>query len=269
MLPDPLQFLDGFKPHDGPKLDAPWLTLIAIDDRSDSDTTKRLASITRWHRRFIRPKREVIVSGSRPDVDGVEWIKLDKWKGHYAQCYSLWCQRELKNHFDTPFVLIWQTDGFCLDPSMFSSEFCDYDYIGAPFFWTNCVGNGGFSMRSKKFCEEVDRLPDTFNSEDVYFTVNKRRELGAAGVKIAPVCVGRKFSVEIAPNTEPRSNVLAGRFGFHSKGLMSETLNLIFKRWFDFDGMNITLNSGIQWKSGRLVKPFSEVPAYHIAPVVR
>ena len=61
----------------------------------------------------------------------------------------------LKKYIDTDFCLIIQGDGFVIHPENWTDEFLKYDYIGAP--WRNLahysfirVGNGGFSLRSKK-----------------------------------------------------------------------------------------------------------------------
>ncbi len=81
--------------------------------------------------------------------------------------YSRFCLENLHRYVDTEHVLIVQYDGFILNPRLWRDEFLDYDYIGAPWFvadWlvqdftfpkrllgTRIVGNGGFSLRSKKY----------------------------------------------------------------------------------------------------------------------
>lgn len=72
--------------------------------------------------------------------------------------------QNLHNRFDTDYVLTIQDDGFPLRPGV--EKFVGrYDYIGAPWMrhvmWYDwyptpyCVGNGGFSLRSKKICQTV------------------------------------------------------------------------------------------------------------------
>ena len=77
--------------------------------------------------------------------------------------YSKFMLNELHEYFDTSHCLIVQSDAFVVNPECWVNEFLKYDYIGAP--WTenikpndnilldlkkNRVGNGGFSLRSKK-----------------------------------------------------------------------------------------------------------------------
>ena len=68
----------------------------------------------------------------------------------------------LCTRFDSDYVLTIQEDGFPLRPGL--EEFVSkYDYIGAPWVrhstyydlypYKYCVGNGGFSLRSKRLCE--------------------------------------------------------------------------------------------------------------------
>lgn len=74
---------------------------------------------------------------------------------------------ELYRRFSTEYVLIIQDDGFPLTPGI--ERFVGmFDYIGAPWerhmtyydFYPESyrVGNGGFSLRSKRLCAEVARL---------------------------------------------------------------------------------------------------------------
>src|SRR5690349_6482270 len=66
--------------------------------------------------------------------------------------YNRFVVTELHNHFNTEHCLLIQWDGYVINPEAWSDEFLQYDYIGAPWD-TNIVGNGGFSLRSKRFCE--------------------------------------------------------------------------------------------------------------------
>jgi hypothetical protein len=177
----------------------------------------------------MRVRREVILSGSRPDVDSVEWIKLNKWGVDYRVGYSEWCQKKLHLHFDTKFVLIWQYDGFALNPDVWRGEFLDYDYIGAPWniqgSWV--VGNGGFSLRSKRFCEEITRIPDCgTRAEDIYFCHDRRDDLIARGIRFAPHQVADAWA------TDCRGGDVSRRFGFHAWYLMKDVA-FITNRWIN------------------------------------
>ena len=208
----PMRYAGIVCPSTGLVLDLPNVTSITCDDRDDKETTERFAEIAHWHRSFMKLGREVIVSGARPDIDGIDWIKREKWKGNYFMDYSLWCQRELLNHFSTPFVLVWQLDGFAINPGVWTNDFLKYDYIG-PVFWSGIVGNGGFSLRSKRFCESAYRLPDCEEGEDIWFCCRWRRVLEQRGMLFAPQDVAKIWGLDNRHSPEPA-------FGFHGKGLL-------------------------------------------------
>ena len=69
--------------------------------------------------------------------------------------YSRFMINNLSNYVNTDYALVIQWDGYVVDSSKWTDEFLKYDYIGAP--WSNgLVGNGGFSLRSKRlldFCK--------------------------------------------------------------------------------------------------------------------
>ena len=46
--------------------------------------------------------------------------------------YNKRCVSELNNYFDTDFCLIVQFDGKIINPSAWTNDFFNYDYIGAP-----------------------------------------------------------------------------------------------------------------------------------------
>ncbi len=220
---DPLCHLDLFREYDGPVIDLPDVTMITVDDRSDRDTTKRLERITRWHRRFLRPKREVIFSGARPSVDGIDWQRVE-FSSH-PRDYNQWCLREAYRCFSTRFVLIWQLDGFVLNPKQWRPSFLEYDYIGSPFFFIpGAVGNGGFSLRSKRLCKMASSLPDQGESaEDAFVCVAHRKRLVKRGLRFAPIELASKWGIEsIDPNAD-----LSGVFGFHGKPLLKSALAML------------------------------------------
>jgi hypothetical protein len=249
MWPDPLRQLELLAPYTGRVIDWSDVTTITVDDRHDKPVTTCLASITKWHRRFLRPAREVIVSGARPDVDGIEWIRAKKFVGNKREAYSLWCQKELSNHFDTPFVLVWQSDGFVLNPKFWTDDFMRYDYVGSPFYFNqDLVGNGGFSLRSKMFCKEADKLPDLGSvPEDAYFCIDKRRELESKGVRFCPILLAKTWGNELGPTDRG----LYECFGFHGRCFLRHIPGFV-------SGMaskERTLRSGALWNGNSLVQP--------------
>lgn len=131
--------------------------------------------------------------------------------------YNRFLSRRLIEHVATPFVLVFQWDGFVLDPGGWNDAFLDYDYIGAPWEEASAlagrrVGNGGFSLRSRRLLEalqdpELEFDPD--RPEDKVICRELRPVLEARhGVRFAPLELARRFAFEHPPPAHPT-------FGFH------------------------------------------------------
>lgn len=129
---------------------------------------------------------------------------------------SEFLMRKLNSFIDTEYVLIIEHDGYILNPQAWANYFFHFDYIGAPWWYTDGmnVGNGGFSFRSKKLCEVLATDPRIrqFHGEDFHICRTYRRILEEQGIRFAPECVARKFSFEGNPRSGLRWN---GQFGFH------------------------------------------------------
>jgi hypothetical protein len=130
-----------------------------------------------------------------------------------------------------------QADGFVIHPESWTDEFLDYDYIGAPwplrkdayvdpFGVHQRVGNGGFSLRSRKLLTVPTRhevawdvnessLYRNFDSgllhEDGNICVHNRHVYEADGCVFAPVDVAVRFSQE---HYVPEARGVTP-FGFH------------------------------------------------------
>ncbi len=148
--------------------------------------------------------------------------------------YSRFIVYELHKHIKTDFALIIQDDGFVINPEKWDSKFLEYDYIGAPFpipkendnisyrdpFGNLCrVGNGGFSLRSKKLLSLPTELKLEWKSyfgyynEDGFFAVHNKHIFEEKGCKFAPVNIAGEFSVEY----ETSETFGKTQFGFHGK----------------------------------------------------
>jgi len=138
--------------------------------------------------------------------------------------YNQFNLKYLNDHIETDFVMVAEHDGFILNPEAWSDEFLNYDYIGAPWLMDGklVVGNGGFSIRSKRLLELVQK--DDFiqlgnksdhryaENEDWVIGVVKREYLENKGIRFAPVELAKKFSFE----SQGRPNhKWQGQFGFH------------------------------------------------------
>jgi hypothetical protein len=150
------------------------------------------------------------------EIPGLPVIEIQRCD---TQRYNDWCIYDLHQCFNTDYVLIFQNDGFVLNPHLWDARFLTYDYIGAPWpdylGWKSNVykvGNGGFSLRSKKLCEFVKKLPRDSTNEDTKICSKHRSDLDSAGLKIAPVEIARLFSIE---NPFDSDHNLEGTFGYH------------------------------------------------------
>lgn len=139
--------------------------------------------------------------------------------------HSYYMFTESYKHADTEFILAAQWDGVVWDTAQWDNEYLKYDYIGAP--WPDKllgpktknfhVGNGGFSLRSRRLYEFIanDQEFNHWSYEDIEVCRNQRTRLESLGFKFAPLELARKFSFE---SYEPR---LPTSFGLHgSKALM-------------------------------------------------
>jgi len=170
--------------------------------------------------------------------DFIKIIKIPKL--NYIQ-YSEFIVYELHKHIETDFVLIVQNDGFIVNPEQWDDIFLNYDYIGAPFPIPDKndkisyrtpknelirVGNGGFSLRSKKLLSLPTKLNIEWKSyfdywnEDGFFCVHNREILETNGCVFAPVSVAAQFSHE--KETKETEGIIP--FGFHGKS--SKYINL-------------------------------------------
>ena len=131
--------------------------------------------------------------------------------------YNRLITQTLAEQLQAEHVLVVQYDGFILHAECFEPEFLQFDYIGAPWpgpgVGANAaqVGNGGFSLRSKRLVQAVARLPyDTHaEAEDLFICRTARPLLEAhAKCRFAPVPLAQRFSVEY-PAVPHRT------FGFH------------------------------------------------------
>lgn len=150
-------------------------------------------------------------------LDDIRVVKIETISS--AEAYSNFVIHELPRYVDTEFVLIVQYDGFVLHPEVWDDEFLKYDYIGAKVLLQTgyVVGNGGFSLRSKRLLsalqdEAISRYDARSDGwfEDMAICVKFRELLETRyGIRFAPGDVADKFAAE---STVPTS----ANFGFHN-----------------------------------------------------
>jgi tetratricopeptide (TPR) repeat protein len=127
--------------------------------------------------------------------------------------YSRFVLKSLLAHIDTPHVLLVQWDGYVVNALAFDPAFLACDYIGAKWSWFDDdmrVGNGGFSLRSRKLLEALqDPRIQLVEAEDTTICRTYRPLLEREyGIRYADEPLADRFSFEAAyPAGKP--------FGFH------------------------------------------------------
>ena len=148
--------------------------------------------------------------------------------------YSRFIIQSLNAYVQTDHCLIVQSDGFIINAARWDDRFLEYDYVGAPWpksvalmppgsgqflFGKNRVGNGGFSLRSKKLLEissriDFDALDFPLKSEDLVICHYLYEAMLAAGIRFAPVELAASFSIK---SIGLYGQSLSSVFGFHGR----------------------------------------------------
>jgi len=158
--------------------------------------------------------------------DFIEYIRIKKLEN--INQYNRFMFLELYKYFDTSHCLTIQYDCDILYPEKWQDNWLEFDYIGAPWLYkTNSyvantgehvrVGNGGFSLRSKRLCELPTKMgwelrqEQGFYNEDGNICCYWRKEMLGQGIKYAPIGVASEFSYE----NLMQENYGVKPFGYH------------------------------------------------------
>jgi hypothetical protein len=182
-------------------LDLPDVTLCCVDTRSVPQALFALRQCM-THARFGR----VLFLGPKPEAHhgeppaDVNWHVIPPLHG--IQDYNRIVLHDLRDLVQTSHVLIVQWDGFVTHPELWRPDFLSVDYIGPPWYHgghPGMVGNGGFSLRSKRLLETLASLEnlDTAEPEDMVICVQRRSELEREhGIRFAPLALAQDFGCE-------------------------------------------------------------------------
>ena len=220
------------------------ITIVAVSDLKIRQTIHALITS---NAAFNRPTKTLLftskeVSLSKIESKIIDIIKIKKINS--LKEYSDFIIYSLYSYIYTSHTLIVQWDGYIINPAKWDAKFLNYDYIGAPFiprdsdpnycrdedrgFYT--IGNGGFSLRSRRLLEAPSKFKLVENKkytnfhEDGFFSVYHRRFLEKKGYSWAPYSLARKFSLESPISFRELNNL---PFGFHGKKMFY--LLLFFK----------------------------------------
>lgn len=171
----------------------------------------------------------------------VVWHQIDKLDiNNFEDLINEYHLKTIPQLVDTDFNIIVHHDGFAVNKIAWTDEFLNYDYIGAVWPWApehQCVGNGGFSLRSKKLYQAFIDLNVGFKLE--HFTKDIQNIYQSMGyckrliipedviiakiyrpilefrhnIKFAPSYLANRWSIE-----HNYQNEWVGKsFGFHGK----------------------------------------------------
>lgn len=206
-------------------MSAPTISLVIVD--TDCHVLANEAVQTSMKRFKFN---DVLIFSDRTDVwNNLKVKQIDQIKD--IDFYNRFCIHELHKHVKTTHALVIQFDGFILNPQEWSPMFLHYDYIGAPWPKENHgeynVGNGGFSLRSKKLMDAVTEYPyDYFGNvpEDIHIAQRLRPKLEKLhDVHFPDQSIASHFSAESYIYRYPT-------FGFHN----IRFLPLVYRDRLDF-----------------------------------
>jgi len=188
------------------------LTIVAVDTAYHALTSQAIEQAVK-----VTGSENVLVMSDQDLYPGSQFVAIEPIT---QPEYSKIILKDLAQYITTDHYLVMQYDGMPIDPAQWNEDYLNYDYIGAPWPWgppNRRVGNGGFSIRSRKLADACTAENVVFNPpgygdnnymEDTHICHMYRDFLEQQGIEFAPVELAKQFSAEIP----------GGRFetfGFH------------------------------------------------------
>lgn len=213
-------------------LSLPEVTLLAIDTVDPRRTIKAM----QYSMLQVQFAKAVLVTAPvRFQSDMLKTIggkgRIDQIEVHFTNIgprsdYERQIIEDLPKWFSTDFCLFHEWDAAVMNADAWNPDWLGCDFIGAPWPYgfhengypictkDNCVGNGGFSLRSQRFCHgtaEVFRRnrPKAMPLSDAWISRTARPQLETMGMVFAPEEEAARFSCE--------NRFYNGQFGIHGK----------------------------------------------------
>lgn len=185
----------------------PEVTVVAITDKDHGKTIEAIHK-TLQH---INPAKVLFFSDVLYMDDAWQCIVIDRLGS--AEAYNHFVFKLLGDYVHQGHILIIQHDGYVLDGEAWDPDFLNYDYIGAPWNYTDGrnVGNGGFSLRSARLHKILQNDEfEMYSPEDEKIGRYYRQHLEKKhDIKFAPDKVAHRFAFEMH---KPKCKT----FGFHN-----------------------------------------------------
>lgn len=138
------------------------------------------------------------------------------------EAYSEYCIKELYKHVNTSHMLVFQHDGYVHNWKAWDNSWLQYDYIGSPWWYNDGynVGNGGFSLRSKRLMEILATDPnikDLHPEDHVICRIYRGYLESKYDIKFAPLEVAENFAYEGYRQPHKRLTTQFGKHGNYNK----------------------------------------------------
>jgi hypothetical protein len=202
--------------HWSPMHNLDGVTICCVDTKNHALALRALD----LSRRGVRFARALLLTDAfPPDVLVPAGIEIVSVSGVVSRTdYSKFIVKSLLPHVTTPHVLLVQWDGYVTNPGAWDPAFLNFDYIGAPWLWYQDgmrVGNGGFSLRSRRLLEALQdpRIVCDENEDSTICRTFRPLLETDYRISFADESVARRFSFET------HYQVGIPTFGFH--GLFS------------------------------------------------
>jgi hypothetical protein len=172
----------------------PTVTVVAVTTKDYGKTIDALLKTLN----HITPKEVLYFSDVPYEHPVIKHIQIQPFRS--VDDYNHFIFKRLGDYVHEGHILVVQWDGYVIDGSAWTNEFLLYDYIGAPWNYTDGrnVGNGGFSLRSAKL-HKILQLPEfeLTSPEDEKICRYYRQTLEQYGILFAPDAVAHRFSFEM------------------------------------------------------------------------
>jgi len=194
------------------KLHLPNVTLVMIDA-----TCPELARLSLEDSLAQVDCAEVLVcSPERIDVPGTQWVKVEKWPDRLGMYNFFWY--EFHNLLKTDWFLLISWDSWVIDATRWTSEFLDYDYVGAPWWYDDGLNVGHGVLRSRRLMRFLATHKETFpvaHPEDDLLSRRYRPALEREGFRWPSEQLASRFMFECTrPSVDSRHFMFHDSFNF-------------------------------------------------------
>tara|TARA_Y100000590_G_scaffold198405_1_gene225318 strand:+ start:907 stop:1608 length:702 start_codon:yes stop_codon:yes gene_type:complete len=211
------------------KINLPDVTLLSAT--SNEVDAAQLSMRISLHNINFGAAKLLCSSNPKKKYPDIEYISIPPLNN--VDSYNQMIFQDLHKYFQTSHCLIVQADSFVVNSDFWDDEFLKFDYIGGPWpdkieinqnlildLKKNPVGNGGFSLRSRKLVEatakiDFSSLKFPMKAEDVVICYYLYDKMINNGIRFAPPQLAAKFSMENIDHLYGQN--VNSVFGFHGK----------------------------------------------------